>query len=292
MGRRIRLAVTPGDPAGVGPEILRAALASDRLPGNVEWIEVSPPASGPGHPTPDGAKSAWECLEECARLAGSGAVDGVVTGPVCKSSLREVGFPFPGQTEFFADRAGVTDFAMCLTSPRLTVGLVTAHVPLAEVPARVTAGEIFRIGRLLAAFVASRRGGGIPIAVAGLNPHAGENGQLGTEEQCIIAPAVQALNAAMPFGQSFQGPFSPDTIFHRATRGEFSAVLCMYHDQGLIPLKLDGFDEGVNTTLGLPFVRTSPDHGTAFAIAGSGEARPDSMIAAMRLAAEIAEKRP
>jgi len=176
---------------------------------------------------------------------------------------------------------------MLLTGGRITVALVTTHVPLSEVPKILRISEIVRVGRLLQEFV-YRRGRPLRIAVAGLNPHAGESGKLGREEIEIIEPAIEELNRE---GKFFSGPFSPDTIFHRAVEGEFEAVLCMYHDQGLIPLKLHAFHEGVNVTLGLPFPRTSPDHGTAFAIAGQGTARSESMIAAIRLAVELAEAR-
>jgi 4-hydroxythreonine-4-phosphate dehydrogenase len=200
--------------------------------------------------------------------------------------MHAVGFDFPGQTEFFAERTDTKNFAMCLTGGALTVGLVTAHVPLKDVPGLLSIREIVRVGGLLADFE-RRRGKASPrIAVAGLNPHAGENGDLGREEIDLVAPAIAELQAVRSDAQ-FTGPLPPDTVFFRAAAGEFDAVLCMYHDQGLIPLKLHAFDAGVNVTLGLPFPRTSPDHGTAFEIAGRGIARPDSMIAAIRLAAEL-----
>jgi 4-hydroxythreonine-4-phosphate dehydrogenase len=236
---------------------------------------------------PDDSSSAWarDVLEDAARRLGAGELDGVVTGPVCKHRMRRVGFDFPGQTEFFAARAGVRDFAMCLTGGRLTVALVTAHLPLNAVAGALRQAEIVRVGRLLAAFLRRRLGRGVRIAVCGLNPHAGEEGDLGAEEETTIRPACAEL--ANESGAEFAGPLSPDTVFFRAVSGEFDGVLCMYHDQGLIPLKLEAFHEGVNVTLGLPFVRTSPDHGTAFDIAGTGMARADSMRAAMRLAAEL-----
>jgi 4-hydroxythreonine-4-phosphate dehydrogenase len=175
---------------------------------------------------------------------------------------------------------------MLLTGGPLTVALVTAHVPLASVAGMLSTGEIVRVGILLADFL-RRRGIAAPrVALAGLNPHAGEQGDLGDEEERLIAPALPLLAATRP-GASFSGPFSPDTVFWRAIQGEFDAVLCMYHDQGLIPLKLLGFHDGVNVTLGLPFVRTSPDHGTAYEIAGTGKARPDSFLSAVRLAASL-----
>ncbi len=204
--------------------------------------------------------------------------------------MQTAGFTYPGQTEFFAHRWGARDFAMVLTGGSLTVALVTAHVPLKEVPKLLTEKKIVRTGRLLAEFIRLRTGKRPRIAVAGLNPHAGEEGAMGAEEETIIAPAVQGLVAATE--ADWTGPLSPDTVFYRAAGGEFDAVLCMYHDQGLIPLKLHAFDQGVNVTLGLPHVRTSPDHGTAFDIAGTERARPDSMIAAINLAAELARKWP
>jgi 4-hydroxythreonine-4-phosphate dehydrogenase len=191
---------------------------------------------------------------------------------------------------------------MCLTGGKITVALVTTHIPLSEVPRALKQSEIVRVGLLLADFL-SRLGSaktdrsspaarGPRIAVAGLNPHAGESGKIGSEEIDIIAPAVGELNQSMSTDHPcmFSGPHSPDTVFHRAIEGEFDMVLCMYHDQALIPLKLHAFHEGVNVTLGLPFPRTSPDHGTAFDIAGKGLARPDSLIAALNLAVELASK--
>src|SRR5258705_4071841 len=207
--------------------------------------------------------------------------------------MYEVGFRFPGQTEFFADRCGAKDFAMCLIGGKLTVALVTAHVPLCKVPRALKQSKIVRIGLLLAKFVRSRGKNAPRIAVAGLNPHAGESGKLGVEEIEIIAPALEELNRSpiTAHRSLFSGPISPDTVFNRAIEGEFDAVLCMYHDQGLIPVKLHAFHSGVNVTLGLPFTRTSPDHGTAFEIAGKSIARPDSMIAAINLAEQLVEKR-
>jgi 4-hydroxythreonine-4-phosphate dehydrogenase len=204
--------------------------------------------------------------------------------------MYEIGFNFPGQTEFFAERCGTKDFAMLLTGGKLTVGLVTVHIPLSEVASALRADEIVRVGRLLERFL-RRRGIEKPrIAVAGLNPHAGESGAIGNEEHDIIEPAVRQLQSGFQ-STTIAGPFSPDTIFHHAANGEWDAVLCLYHDQGLIPLKLHAFHEGVNVTLGLPFPRTSPDHGTAFEIAGKNIARPDSLIAAINLAVELARSR-
>ena len=244
-----------------------------------------------GKPTPESARAAQSALEKAVRRARAGELDAVVTGPIHKARMYEVGFRFPGQTEFFAERCGAKNFAMCLTGWKLTVALVTAHIPLRKVARTLKQSEIVRVGGLLAEFLQQRSATAPRIAVAGLNPHAGESGKLGREEIDIIAPAVQELNSSLVTRLSslvFTGPISPDTVFYRATEGEFNAVLCMYHDQGLIPLKLHAFHHGVNVTLGLPFPRTSPDHGTAFDIAGKGIAKADSMIAAINLAVELA----
>jgi len=287
-----RTGITLGDCAGIGPEIVELALKSGRVPDSTEYVVLGrQPNCKPGEPTPETARAAAAALEEAVTLARRGELEAIVTGPVHKARMYEVGFRFPGQTEFFAERCGVKDFAMCLTGGNLTVALVTAHIPLCQVPRALNQSEIVRVGLLLAEFVRSRGKNGPRIAVAGLNPHAGESGKLGAEEIEIIAPAVQELQSRIERGESkIIGPVSPDTVFHRAIEGEFDAVLCMYHDQGLIPLKLHAFHSGVNVTLGLPFPRTSPDHGTAFEIAGKGIARPDSMIAAINLAVELAGK--
>ena len=283
-----RIAITLGDPAGIGPEVAHAALERPDVRALAVFeILGSPDGFQPGRPNETSARAALQALEEAAARTKAGEFDAVVTGPVSKRRMHAVGFDFPGQTEFFAARTGTENFAMCLTGGALTVALVTAHVPLREVPRMLSAGEIVRVGRLLADFV-RRRGVARPrIAVAGLNPHAGEDGDLGREEIEIVTPAVAQLRTA-DSGSSFTGSLPPDTVFFRAAAGEFDAVLCMYHDQGLIPLKLHAFDAGVNVTLGLPFPRTSPDHGTAYEIAGKGIARPDSMIAAIRLAVALA----
>ena len=288
---RKRIGITLGDPAGIGPEIVRAALAGGKLPEADYRLIGETAAHSLGKPTSESAHAARAALEEAVRLALAREIDAVVTGPIHKAGMYEIGFEFPGQTEFFAARCGVENFAMLLTGGNLTVALVTTHIPLAAVTKHLRTAEIVRVGLLLRDFF-QRRGHAQPrIAIAGLNPHAGESGALGNEEIEIITPATAELQSAIRSPQSafFSGPLSPDTVFHRAVEGEFDAVLCMYHDQGLIPLKLHAFHEGVNVTLGLPFPRTSPDHGTAFAIAGRGIARPESMIAAIRLAVELAE---
>jgi 4-hydroxythreonine-4-phosphate dehydrogenase len=290
-GQSCVIGITLGDAAGIGPEVIRAALESPLLDRSFPLRVIgNPDAATSGHPTPDSARDAIAALEQAAQLALSGDIAAVVTGPIHKARMQAQGFAFPGQTEFFASRWSAPDFAMLLTGGALTVALVTAHVPLKDVPALLTIPEIIRVGRLLAHFLRLRSGATPRIAVAGLNPHAGEEGVLGGEEIQTIAPAVAQLDA---LGIArWTGPLSPDTVFHRAAGGEFDAVLCMYHDQGLIPLKLHAFDLGVNVTLGLPHIRTSPDHGTAFDIAGSGRANPSSMIAAINLAAELLKKRP
>jgi 4-hydroxythreonine-4-phosphate dehydrogenase len=287
-----RIGITLGDCAGIGPEIVDLALNSNRIARTAESKVIGKyPGSRPGNPTAESALAAAAALEEAVTLARRGELDAIVTGPVHKARMYEVGFKFSGQTEFFAERCGVKNFAMCLTGGKITVALVTAHLPLREAASALKQSEIVRVGLLLADFLKSRSVSSPRIAVAGLNPHAGESGRLGREEIEIIAPAVSELQSGIENRESrIVGPLSPDTVFHRAMEGEFDAVLCMYHDQGLIPLKLHAFHEGVNVTLGLPFTRTSPDHGTAFEIAGKGIARPDSMIAAINLAVELTTK--
>jgi 4-hydroxythreonine-4-phosphate dehydrogenase len=309
---RPRIGITLGDCAGIGPEIVDLALKSDRLSELAEYKIIGKyPDCSLGEPTLATARAAAAALEESVTLARRDELDAVVTGPIHKAGMYEAGFKFPGQTEFFADRCGVKNFAMCLTGGELTVALVTTHIPLSEVPRALKQSEIVRVGLLLVDFLSRRSSAKADrsradvharsissqprIAVAGLNPHAGESGKIGREEIEIIAPAIAELNESRFTNHEsrpmFTGPLAPDTVFHRAIQGEFDAVLCMYHDQGLIPLKLHAFHTGVNITLGLPFPRTSPDHGTAFDVAGKGVARPDSMIAAINLAAELAQSR-
>ena len=287
--RKPRIGITLGDCAGIGPEIVALALKSGRVPRSADYKIIGKyPQCSLGKPTTETARGAAAALEEAVTLARRGELDAIVTGPVHKGRMYEVGFRFPGQTEFFAGRCGVKNFAMCLTGGKLTVALVTAHIPLCKVPRALKQSEIVRVGVLLANFLHARSKTAPRIGVAGLNPHAGESGKLGREEIEIIAPAAQELQTRIGDRKSrIVGPVSPDTVFHRAIEGEFDAVLCMYHDQALIPLKLHAFHSGVNVTLGLSFPRTSPDHGTAFEIAGKGMARPDSMIAAINLAVEL-----
>jgi 4-hydroxythreonine-4-phosphate dehydrogenase len=284
------IGITLGDCAGIGPEIVDLALKSGRLPDSAEYKIIGKyPDCSLGQPTVETARAAAGALEEAVTLARRGELDAVVTGPIHKARMYAAGFKFPGQTEFFAERCSVKNFAMCLTGGKLTVALVTAHIPLSEVPRALKQSEIVRVGLLLMDFLRCRSTNAPRVAVAGLNPHAGESGKLGREEIEIIAPAVAELQSKIENRKSkIEGPLSPDTVFHRAAEGEFDAVLCMYHDQGLIPLKLHAFHSGVNVPLGLPFLRTSPDHGTAFEIAGKRIARPDSMIAAITLAGDLA----
>ncbi len=281
------IGITRGDQAGIGPEVIEAALASGLLPEGYDYRVIGDLVEAvPGKPTRVTARAALDALEESARLLKAGEIDAVVTAPVGKEGLHDLGFHFPGQTEFFADRLGCKNHAMCLTGVNLTVALVTIHVALADVPTLISTAEIVRVGELLAEFCLQKGIEKPRIAVCGLNPHAGENGAFGREDIEVVEPAVKELQNNGS-GVIFTGPHPPDTIFKPAADGEYDAVLCMYHDQGLIPLKLLDFDTGVNVTLGLPKPRTSPDHGTAYGIAGLGKASASSMIHAIQLACEM-----
>ena len=291
----ITIGITRGDQAGIGPEVVEAALSSGQLPEQSEGYEdrmigkvIDAVA---GKPTRLTAQAALDALEESVELLKTGEIDAIVTAPVGKEGLHELGFHFPGQTEFFAERLDCDNHAMCLTGENLTVALVTIHVALADVPGLLTQDEIVRVGNLLADFCKQRGVKQPRIAVCGLNPHAGENGAFGREDIELVEPAVQTLKKHA-VSVEFSGPHPPDTIFRPAANGEYDAVLCMYHDQGLIPLKLLDFDTGVNVTLGLSKPRTSPDHGTAYDIAGKGIASASSMIHAIQLACEMVSKNP
>jgi 4-hydroxythreonine-4-phosphate dehydrogenase len=289
----LRIGVTLGDPAGIGPEVVEAALASGKLRRDADFKIIGQRGDvQPGRPTPSSAAAALAAMEEAARMMSVGGLEAVVTGPIHKARMADIGFQFPGQTEFFAARTETTNYAMLLTAGSITVALVTTHIPLREVPGALKTSEIVRVSRLLLDFLRRRKVHNPRLAIAGLNPHAGESGKIGREEIEIIAPAVHELQSATDNRQStiIEGPISPDTLFYNLAEGKWDAAVCMYHDQGLIPLKLYGFDRGVNVTLGLPYPRTSPDHGTAFDIAGKNLARPDSMIAAINLAVELALK--
>jgi 4-hydroxythreonine-4-phosphate dehydrogenase len=282
-----RIIITLGDPAGVGPEVIDLALASGSIPKGYEIGIIGDRSAGIlGKPDSASAAAAMAALDEAVLQLKNGSADAVVTGPVSKEGLQSLGFPFPGQTEYFAHAFGVKEFGMLLTGDSLTVGLATIHIPLSKVPEQLTIEKICRIGTLTVDFLKRRRLNQPRIVVVGLNPHAGENGVFGDEEWRIITPAIERLNE---LGVAhFIGPAVPDAVFRDAAHGHFDAVIAMYHDQGLIPLKLLDFDSAVNVTLGLPKPRTSPDHGTGFAIAGKNIANPSSMIAAIRLACELA----
>jgi len=322
------LAISLGDPAGIGPEVVAkswdarhslslppfAAVGDPRSiaavwdgplaiisdPREAEGAFerglplIAVPAQGadiPGHPTVAGAHCSLDSLELAVGLARSGSCSAVVTGPVSKHQLYSIGFTHPGQTEFVAERCGVSprNVAMMLAGPTLRTVPVTTHMPLSDVFGALTSALIEARGRATLRGLQRNFGLAEPrLAVAGLNPHAGESGALGREEIEIIAPAIEALRAE---GWDVSGPHPADTMFHTFARANFDAALCMYHDQALIPLKALHFEEGVNMTLGLPIVRTSPDHGTAFDIAGEDRADPRAMAAAIRMAASCARHR-
>lgn len=245
-----------------------------------------------GHPDPVNAEGVIEAIERAVADSLAGRAAGVVTCPIAKKPLYDAGFGFPGHTEFLAHLATrhtgqtVTP-VMLLAGPELRTVPVTIHIPLAAAPKVLTSGLIVETARITARDLTARFGIEAPrLAVAGLNPHAGEGGSMGREDLEIVAPAVEELRAA---GIDARGPLPADTLFHPRARTGYDVAICMYHDQALIPAKTLAFDEAVNVTLGLPFIRTSPDHGTAFDIAGRGIARPDSLIAALKLAAELAD---
>lgn len=249
------------------------------------------PGWRPGKPDRGGAQLALASLQQATTLAREGRAGALVTGPISKARLAEVGFTHPGQTEFVAEACGVdpADAVMMLAGPSLRTVPLTVHVALAEVPGLISAALIERRAGIVAAALVRDFGIAAPrLAIAALNPHAGEEGRMGDEDQRVVAPAIAALRAR---GIDASGPHPADALFAAHRRGDYDVALCMYHDQALIPLKTLDFDAGVNVTLGLPIVRTSPDHGTAFAIAGTGKARPGAMIAAIRMAGECAARR-
>ncbi|MBI2514006.1 MAG: 4-hydroxythreonine-4-phosphate dehydrogenase PdxA [Opitutae bacterium] len=296
------LAFTCGDPAGVGPEIIATWLATHATEaadvaviGPARWLETLPAcgakvavglddfAATPGRPDGDGALVAWAAMERAAAGCVSGEFSGVVTGPVSKERLAAIGYEFPGQTEFFAARWG-GEPVMCFCGGKLRVALATWHVPLCEVPQSLGPQLLHRT--VAAADQLARADGVVAprIGVCGLNPHAGEGGVLGLEERDFLNPALEKMRGEFP-GLSLCQP--GDTLFARALRGEFDVVVALYHDQGLAPLKVIDFDESVNVTLGLPHVRTSPDHGTAFGIAGQGKASARSFTNAVTVARRL-----
>jgi len=279
---RPRLAVAVGDPRGIGPEVVRKALRQP-LDAEVRIVGGGGLEDGPANEVEAG-RAAAQGIEAAARLALSGEVDAIVTGPVNKAALHAAGYRFPGITEFLAHIAGDIPVAMMLTTGRLRVVLVTTHLSLREAIASVTTERVVQAGRI--ALDALQRWWGVAtprLALCALNPHAGEGGLFGDEDERILEPAATALEAA--------GPLPADTVFVRALRGEFDAVLAPYHDVGMTAVKVSGFGTGVNVTLGLPFIRTSPDHGTAFDIAGKGIADAGSMRASLELAVQLAAAR-
>jgi 4-hydroxythreonine-4-phosphate dehydrogenase len=286
------IAITSGDPAGIGPEIAQKAAADARVLAVCEPIVYGPPDGSrfePGVLSAAAGRAAYDALCAAVRDAQAGRVEAVATAPVNKLAFARAGLPWKGHTDLLAELTGAPRVAMMFWSEPLKVILATVHVALADVPRVLTrellAGIIDLTRRELPRFgVAAPR-----LALAGLNPHAGEGGVIGSEEQQVLEPVVEAARAK---GIDIQGPFPGDTIFVRASRGEFDAVIACYHDQGLIPVKLLAFGTAVNVTLGLPIIRTSVDHGTAFDIAGKGVADPSSMIAATLLAARLATTRP
>jgi 4-hydroxythreonine-4-phosphate dehydrogenase len=328
---RAPLALTLGDPAGIGPEIavkawqalrdsdlrfvvigdldvLAAAGATDlqRIDTPDETVDVFPQALPvfdmpvgapvvPGQPSIAAAPAVIRWIEAAVELSLHGQAAGVVTAPIAKAPLYAAGFKFPGHTEFLGELtatlpyAGVRGPVMMLTARDLRVTLVTIHTPLAQVPAAISLERI--VDAALVTAQALQRDFGIAaprVAIAGLNPHAGESGSIGREEVEIVEPAVRALR---DLGVNASGPYPADSLFPEEMRARYDAAVCLYHDQALIPVKMLDFWGGVNVTLGLPIVRTSPDHGVAFNIAGQGVARPDSLVAAIRLADQIARRR-
>ena len=283
-----RIALTAGDPAGIGPEIVAKAAAD---PAVREVCEPVIFATTPATPFPIGevsavaGQAAYDTIVSAVAAARRGDVDAIATAPINKLAFAQAGLPWKGHTDLLAHLCGVDRVAMLFHAPQLKVVLITVHVPLREVAALLTPDLVAHTIRLTAASL-SQFGIARPrLALAGLNPHAGESGLLGTEDDLVLAPAVAAARAA---DLDIQGPIPADTVFVRASRGEFDCVLACYHDQGLIPVKLVAFGQAVNVTIGLPIIRTSVDHGTAFDIAGRGVADAGSMIEAVKLAAKMA----
>ena len=299
--------ITMGEPSGIGPEIALAAFDQLngrigsrplKLVGDADVFSGHPEAliatkakvhAVPGKPDVANAPAVIEAIEIAVKACLAGEAAALVTAPIHKAILSEAGFAYPGHTEFLGHLTGAPRAVMMLASEKLRVVPLTIHTPLNQVPGAITGSAIVETAEIILESLARDFGFAAPrLAVAGLNPHAGEDGMLGAEENEIIAPAVAALKAK---GVSVSGPLSADTLFHDEARRTYDAVLTMYHDQGLIPIKTLSFWDGVNVTLGLPIVRTSPDHGTAFNIAGTGKADVRSMIAAIRLAAAMANAR-
>jgi 4-hydroxythreonine-4-phosphate dehydrogenase len=296
------LVVTQGDPAGIGPELILHAAALDQIrAGDVVFADPAAMAQRALALGTPWAAAGWSALQ--GRVAGEPGmgqfaalqqgVDHVlghpgmalVTAPIDKARAQSEGLAYPGHTEYLAARSGASEVAMLMCGPRLRVGLATVHVPLRRVPELLRTEDVVRVGHLLChALIDVFEVGRPRVAVLGLNPHAGEQGTLGDEEDRVIVPGIDALQARWGDRARFFGPVPADSAFFAHAQGTYDGIVAMYHDQALAPFKLLHFDDGVNMTLGLPFVRTSPDHGTAVDIAGRGVARPGSMLAAIRLA--------
>ena len=329
------LALTSGEPAGIGPDItieawlrrnelklpafyllgdpdflahrakalgldlrlaeVRAEDARDAFADALPVVAVGPPATArPGTPDGSSAEAATASIRQAVADVTAGRAGAVVTNPIAKSVLYRAGFRHPGHTEYLAELATTGNHTpqpvMMLWSPALVAVPVTIHVSLRDALAQLSSELIVTTARIVVAALKARFGLANPrLAVSGLNPHAGEDGSLGTEEKTIVAPAVDILRSE---GIEIRGPLPADTMFHEAARQTYDCAICMYHDQALIPIKTLAFEDAVNVTLGLPFIRTSPDHGTAFDIAGTGKANPSSLIAALRLAARMATTLP
>jgi 4-hydroxythreonine-4-phosphate dehydrogenase len=283
-----RIAITSGDPAGIGPEVAAKAAADPRVLSICEPIVYGPPDASrftPGVLSGDAGRAAYDIIVRAVDDAQRGVVQAIATAPVNKEAFRRAGLKWAGHTDLLAHLTGARRVAMMFYSERLVVVLATVHIPLADVPGALTQERVQETIALTAEAVPLFMKVPPRIAVAGLNPHAGEHGLFGSEEERVIAPAIAACRAR---GVDVSGPFPADTIFVRATRGEFDVVVACYHDQGLIPVKLIAFGQAVNVTIGLPIIRTSVDHGTAFDIAGKGTADPESMVSAVLLAARLA----
>ncbi|MEK7240073.1 MAG: 4-hydroxythreonine-4-phosphate dehydrogenase PdxA [Gemmatimonadota bacterium] len=286
-----RLAITLGDPRGIGAEIVRKALADPRVAGACRWVVVGPSGLecaadeviGEWHPRQSAANAgrlAGKAIERAVAMARSGEVAGIVTAPIDKHALLSGGYDYPGHTEMLAALTGC-EVAMMLASDRLRVVLATTHVALRDVPALLTGELIARVARVTREGLRAAFGIAEPrVALCALNPHAGDGGRFGREDDAVLAPAARA--------SGLLGPFPADTVFVRAMRGEFDAVIAPYHDVGMTAIKVASFGSAVNITLGLPFPRSSPDHGTALDIAGQGKADPSSMVEAILLAARLA----
>lgn len=299
------IGITMGDPAGIGPEICAKALSSsllakfarclvigDRrwLPNRLEVIDLhnaDPKRIKVGQVSKAAGKASMEYLEKAVQLAKAKKIDAIVTAPINKEAIHLAGYKFPGHTEFLAARTKTKRYAMMFVSDKLWLMLATTHLPLAQVSRQLDRKKLVSLIKLAHETLTRVRGRKPRIGVAGLNPHAGENGLFGHEEARIIKPAV---DEARRHGLNVKGPISPDAIFNLANHGLFDIVIAMYHDQGLIPLKLLSFNRSVNVTVGLPFVRTSVDHGTGFDIAGKGMANPQSLIEAVKVAAHFARR--